>query len=126
MTLKVITKLLREPALQPHTLKHEVLECYALMATREKNNVEKGVQQATRLVNVHRNEVSVLLCLATGLMLQKQTPKARNHLKTISKIPYNADDSEAYERSWLLLSDIYIETSKYDLAQELCKRCLQV
>lgn len=33
-------------------------------------------------------------------------------------------DGEELERSWLLLSDIYIQAAKYDMAQELLKRCL--
>ena len=33
-------------------------------------------------------------------------------------------DGEELERSWLLLSDIYIQAGKYDMAQELLKLCL--
>ena len=31
------------------------------------------------------------------------------------------DDAEYLERCWLLLADIYIQSSKYDLATELIK-----
>ena len=34
-------------------------------------------------------------------------------------------DAEDLEKSWLLLSDIYIQAGKYDMAIELLKRCLQ-
>ena len=32
--------------------------------------------------------------------------------------------AEEFERSWLMLADLYCSSGKYDLAQELCKRCL--
>lgn len=37
---------------------------------------------------------------------------------------YNTEDAEEFERSWLLLADIYIQMGKFDLAQELLKRSL--
>jgi tetratricopeptide repeat protein 21B len=57
-------------------------------------------------------------------MIKKEVPKARNQLKRIAKMTYNSDEAEEFERSWLLLADIYIQAGKYDLAQELLKRCL--
>ena len=32
--------------------------------------------------------------------------------------------AEEFERSWLMLADLYCSSGKYDLAQDLCKRCL--
>jgi tetratricopeptide repeat protein 21B len=37
---------------------------------------------------------------------------------------YNTEDAEEFERSWLLLADIYIQMGKFDLAQDLLKRSL--
>lgn len=42
-------------------------------------------------------------------MLLKQTPKARNQLKRVQKIPYKPDEGEEFEKSWLLLADIHIQ-----------------
>lgn len=44
-------------------------------------------------------------------LLLKQTPKARNQLKRIAKMPYTTEDADDYETSWLLLADIYIQVS---------------
>lgn len=55
----------------------------------------------------------------------KQTPKARNQLKRVQKIQYKPDEAEEFERSWLLLCDIHIKAGKYDLAHDLCKKCLK-
>jgi len=41
----------------------------------------------------------------------------RNQLKQIQKIRYVADEGDQYERAWLLLADIYIQSGKFDLAQ---------
>jgi tetratricopeptide repeat protein 21B len=69
--------------------------------------------------------VPVLLAMATGFMMLKQTPKARNQLKRVQKIQYKPDEAEEFERSWLLLADIHIQGGKYDLAQDLCQKCLK-
>jgi tetratricopeptide repeat protein 21B len=37
----------------------------------------------------------------------------------------NTAEADEFERSWLLLADIHIQGGKYDLAQELCQRCLK-
>ena len=42
-------------------------------------------------------------------MMLKQTPKARNQLKRVTKIPYKPDEGDEFERSWLLLADIHIQ-----------------
>lgn len=44
-------------------------------------------------------------------------PSCRNQLKHIQKIRYVADEADQYERAWLLLADIYIQSGKFDLAQ---------
>lgn len=41
----------------------------------------------------------------------------RNQLKHIQKIRYVTDEADQYERAWLLLADIYIQSGKFDLAQ---------
>lgn len=38
---------------------------------------------------------------------------------------WNPIDAEEFEKSWLLLADIYIQSSKYDTAGELLKQCLR-
>merc|ERR1719378_1938513 len=37
---------------------------------------------------------------------------------------WNSEDAEDFERSWLLLADIFIQNGKYDMAQEQLKKCL--
>ena len=42
----------------------------------------------------------------------------------IVKLEFRPDHAEEFERAWLMLADLYIHSGKYDLAQDLCKRCL--
>eukprot|EP00756_Hemistasia_phaeocysticola_P023049 Hpha_TRINITY_DN15868_c2_g7::TRINITY_DN15868_c2_g7_i1::g.192122::m.192122/K19673/TTC21B, IFT139; tetratricopeptide repeat protein 21B len=88
--------------------------------TGEMGGVAANPDAATEKVNV-----PCLVGMATALQIMKQTPKARNHLKRVAKAPFTQEEAEDYERGWLLLSDIYIQGGKYDLAQELLKKCLQ-
>jgi tetratricopeptide repeat protein 21B len=55
-------------------------------------------------------------------MLLKQTPRARTQLKRVAKIEWNIEMGDDLENCWLLLSDIYIQGGKYDLATELLKK----
>ncbi|XP_040216971.1 tetratricopeptide repeat protein 21B-like [Rana temporaria] len=66
-----------------------------------------------------------LLGMAAAYMILKQTPRARNQLKRIAKINWNPAEAEEFEKSLLLLADIYIQSGKYDMAGELLKRCLR-
>ncbi|EPY80279.1 tetratricopeptide repeat protein 21B [Camelus ferus] len=76
-------------------------------------------------VCVQKDHIPALLGMATAYMILKQTPRARNQLKRIAKMNWNPIDAEDFERSWLLLADIYIQSAKYDMAEELLKRCLR-
>lgn len=65
-----------------------------------------------------------LLAMATAYMMLKQTPRARNQLKRIAKMNWSIVDADEFEKSWLLLADIYIHSGKYDMAGDLLNRCL--
>ena len=58
-------------------------------------------------------------------MIDKSTTKARNALKRIAKMPYSHELAEEFERGYLLLAEIYIQKSKFDLSEDLCNRCLK-
>ena len=103
----------------------QVLSCYTMMCTKNRQAVEKACQRLVEIVSEETDFVPGLLALSTALMIIKQVPKARNQLKRISKMPYNPDQADAFEKSWLLLADIFIQSGKYDLAEDLCKRCIQ-
>lgn len=76
------------------------------------------------VVDFQKDHVPALLAMATAYMMLKQTPRARNQLKRIAKMNWSIVDADEFEKSWLLLADIYIQSGKYDMAGDLLKRCL--
>jgi len=120
--VRAAEKLLRE---LPRSPRQAVLECYTLMAYRSKAQLEKACAKLIDLLNIEREYVPALVCLSQAYLMLKQAPKARNHLKRVAKMNFIAEMVDDFERGWLMLSDVYIGGGKYDLAEELCKRCLQ-
>ncbi|XP_066468231.1 tetratricopeptide repeat protein 21B isoform X2 [Tiliqua scincoides] len=127
LAVRTAEKLLKE--LKPQTAQGHIqlliMENYCLMATKQKSNVEQALNAFTEVVVAEKDHVPSLLGMATAYMILKQTPRARNQLKRISKMNWNPIDAEEFEKSWLLLADIYIQSAKYDMASELLKRCLR-
>lgn len=126
LAVRTAEKLLKE--LKPQTaeghVQLRVLESYCLMATKQKSHVEQALNAFTEIATSEKDHIPALLGMATAYMILKQTPRARNQLKRIAKMNWNPVDAEDFERSWLLLADIYIQSAKYDMAEELLKRCL--
>ena len=85
-----------------------MLEAYVLIVSKNRVNLEQAVQQLGAILSENANDVRALLALATALMVLKQTPKARNQLKRIAKMPYNSELADQFVQSYLLLADIYI------------------
>ncbi|XP_057279730.1 tetratricopeptide repeat protein 21B isoform X2 [Pezoporus wallicus] len=127
LAVRTAENLLKE--LKPQTVQGRIqlriMENYCLMATKEKSNVERALNTFTEIVVAEKDHVPALLGMATAYMILKQTPRARNQLKRISKMSWNPIDAEEFEKSWLLLADIYIQSAKYNIAGELLKLCLR-
>ncbi|KAM8933514.1 LOW QUALITY PROTEIN: tetratricopeptide repeat protein 21B [Pelodytes ibericus] len=127
LAVRTAEKLLKE--LKPQTIQGHIqlriMENYCLMATKQKGNVECALNTFTEVAAAEKDHIPALLGMATAYMILKQTPRARNQLKRISKMNWNPIDAEEFEKSWLLLADIYIQSGKYDMAGELLKRCLR-
>eukprot|EP00927_Polykrikos_kofoidii_P039026 TRINITY_DN3346_c0_g1_i3.p1 TRINITY_DN3346_c0_g1~~TRINITY_DN3346_c0_g1_i3.p1 ORF type:complete len:1345 (+),score=240.06 TRINITY_DN3346_c0_g1_i3:136-4170(+) len=101
----------------------KVYQCQSLMFTKQKANLERALTQLMELYNDKKDYVPALLAMSQGLIIQKQVTKARNQLKRIADLAkrgYNPEFTDDFERAWLLLAEIYIQSSKYDLASSLC------
>lgn len=79
------------------------------MATRQKADIEFALGRLTESVPKEEQKVSVLLAMATGLTLLKQTAKAKNQLRIIDRMVYKWEDGEAFERAWLMLANILMQ-----------------
>ncbi|KAJ8668598.1 hypothetical protein QAD02_010261 [Eretmocerus hayati] len=128
--LKTAQKLLQElnPKGSPHEmLTHRLLGNFYLLATKQKHNIERALNDCTALASQEslRDHVGPALGLATAHILLKQTPRARNHLKRVSKNTWTFEDAEYLERCWLLLAEIHVQSGKFELAGELLRRVVQ-
>eukprot|EP00898_Chlorokybus_atmophyticus_P001805 jgi/Chlat1/2625/Chrsp178S02467 len=130
------TKLLQEVRLAQGgdearaSVRHRVLECYALMASKAKGDVETALARLLEMAPSSLQDgaaasARVTLAVAVALLLQKQAPKARNQLKHVAKMAHNPEEAAEFERAWLLLADMYVQGGKHDVAKELCRRCLK-
>lgn len=102
------------------------------MATKQKAEIEGAIARFMEILNAERDYVPALLVrgyppedtrspihvycyfpkgMAIGYMLLKQPPRARNQLKRIAKMEWSSDLADDFERSWILLADIYIQVS---------------
>ena len=108
-----------------HSARFAVLEAYAMMASGEKAELEQALQILLGLAQSDSESVPVLLALASAYTILKQVPKARNQLKRVAKMAYNVDEADEFEKSWLMLAEVHIQAGKFDLAHEMCVRCIK-
>lgn len=130
MALKTAQRLLQElnPKGNPHEmLTHRLLGNFFLLTTKIKTNIERALADCTVLASQDtlKDHVGPALGLATAHILLKQVPRARTHLKRVAKNLWTFEDAEYLERCWLMLANIYVQSNKYDMANELLRKILQ-
>ena len=106
-------------------LKIRVLEGYNYLAGRSRANIDKAMQIFIYILEKEKDYLPALLGMSIAFMLEQSTTKARNALKRIAKMPYSHELADEFEHGYLLLAEIYIEKSKFDLSEDLCSRCLK-
>uniref|UniRef100_A0A8B9LSI0 Tetratricopeptide repeat domain 21B n=1 Tax=Astyanax mexicanus TaxID=7994 RepID=A0A8B9LSI0_ASTMX len=94
--------------------KARILYNLCLVHSKEPEQVEKAVFL----------EASLLVA-AQGLLQLKQFPRARNFLKRISKVQWTHAIAEDFEKSCLLLADMYITMGRNTNAEKLLNDCIQ-
>lgn len=132
IALKTAERLLKE--LKPKTnvldneaLNHKLLENFLLLATRQKTNIERALNNFTAIASQEefKENVGAIYGIAASHVMLKQGQRAKNQLKRINKNSWTFEEAEYLERSWLLLSDIYIQANKYDIASDLLQKVLK-
>lgn len=107
-------------------LKYKLLVNFRLLATKEKPLIEQGLEAFIALAsqNAYKDNVGVILGLSTAYILLKQSQRAKNQLKRVVKIAWTFEDAEYLEKCWLLLSDHYIQSGKYESASDLLAKVI--
>ncbi|XP_062848130.1 tetratricopeptide repeat protein 21B [Trichomycterus rosablanca] len=96
-----------------------------LVYSKEPKQVESAVQSLSDMVAKNVMLEASLLVAAQGLLQLKQTPRARNYLKRISKAQWTPAIADYIEKSYLLLADMYIKMGKYVNAEKLMDDCIR-
>lgn len=131
IALKTAERLLKE--LKPKTnvmdneaLNHRLLENFALLATKQKVNIEKALQDLTTIGSQEefKDNVGTIYGIASAHIMMKQGQRAKNQLKRVKNV-WNFEDAEYLEKCWLSLANIYIQASKYDIASDLLQKTLK-
>ncbi|KAJ8941156.1 hypothetical protein NQ318_004276 [Aromia moschata] len=132
MALKTADRLLKElkqrlEANGDEILKYRLLSNFRLLATKEKFNIERALDDFVALAseNAYKDNIGITLGIATAYTLQKQSQRAKNQLKRVVKSPWTFEDAEYLERSWLLLADYYVQSAKFDIAADLINKVVQ-
>jgi len=108
----------------PESIKAQIYYAHALLATKQKKHIEEGLNIFMEILKEKKEYVPALYGLATAYMLLKQPPRARNQLKRVTKLEWNEEFCNEFEKCWLLLADLYIKGGKFDLATDLLKKVL--
>lgn len=132
MALKTAERLLRELKIRlgskaEDVMKYRLLDNFRLLSTREKFNIERALDDFSSIgaQSGSKENIGTILGVATAYTLLNQGKRAKTQLKRIATTIWSIENSEYLERSWLLLSDYYIQASKYEPAAQLIKKILQ-
>ncbi|KAL5010855.1 hypothetical protein ScPMuIL_013160 [Solemya velum] len=125
MAVRTAERLLKEVKPKAGDLRLRLLENMALIATKQKQSVEKALSAFMEISANEKDHVGALYGMAAAYMVLKQTPRARNQLKRLAKANWTMHEAEDLEKAWLLLSDIFIQGGKYDMATDILKRVLE-
>eukprot|EP00474_Spongospora_subterranea_P004854 CRZ05312.1 hypothetical protein [Spongospora subterranea] len=103
----------------------QVLRAYAIMAAKDTNKINQIVPQLVEMIQTDRDYIPAYLALAHAFLELKEAPKARNQLKIIAGMTPGNAYADEFERSWLMLAEMYISSGSVDLAQKLARKTLE-
>ncbi|KAL9694786.1 hypothetical protein quinque_014071 [Culex quinquefasciatus] len=133
MALRTAERLLKELKPRPgvidnEALNHRLLENFHLLASRQKHSIDRALQDFTAIASQEeykRTCRSYVYGMASAYVILKQSQRAKNQLKRIAKNNWTFEEADYLEKSWLLLADLYMQASKFDMATDLLKRVLE-
>ncbi|KAF7708887.1 tetratricopeptide repeat protein 21B isoform X2 [Silurus meridionalis] len=125
--MNLAQNLLREfqPRSKASQDKATILYNLCLIYSKEPKQIESAVRVLSDMMEKKVMLETLLLIVAQALLLLKQAPKARNFLKRINKMNWSSGIAENFEKSCLLLADMYIKSGKYVNADKLLDDCIR-
>lgn len=128
MALRTADRLLKE--LKPSSIesnKFRMLTNFLHLSSRQKYYIEMAMSDFTMMMTEDddNDNVGALLGLSVACILLKQSQRAKNHLKRVAKMNWTFEEAEYLERTWLILSDLYIQNGNLDKALNLLEQVIQ-
>lgn len=123
--IRIAEELLRE--LRPVCTdddKFTILSNYCSFARRDRSSIAAGISSFKAMLENDPENVSALLGLATGFMLEKNQSSALNTLKKVSALKSKVGFNDDFEKASLLLARVQIEKASTEAVEELCNNCL--
>ncbi|CAH8526202.1 unnamed protein product [Heterobilharzia americana] len=117
--------LLKELKVVKQKKRFRFISTLLLLVTKSKTKLESALETFAQMSQEDPESVAPIYGAAACHLALKQNQKAKNQLKRLSKVPWNFQDAEDLEKSWLLLADIYIQNGRVEISQDLLKKCIQ-
>ena len=116
--------LIEELSSKSNSLKTIVLRAMVNIAKGKKDLIEKSLETLTQIFENNPSYVPGIIAYAVGKQAINRDTDAKSMLRNFTKIPYTVEFAEEFEKGWLMLSQVFIDTDAKDSASELLQKCL--
>ena len=123
--LRTAAKLLAELKTAKDTsTDYAFLDAYLSLSSKHASNINDAMSKFNNLIG--SKPIPAYLGIATGYLLKKDKDGARNVLKKIVREgTWNIEESEEFEKSYLLYTDRALNAGKTEIANETLEMCLK-
>ena len=83
------------------------------------------METLTQIFENNPSYVPGIIAYAVGKQAINRDTDAKSMLRNFTKIPYTVEFAEEFEKGWLMLSQVFIDTDAKDSASELLQKCLK-
>uniref|UniRef100_A0A8R1DUC0 Tetratricopeptide repeat protein 21B n=2 Tax=Caenorhabditis japonica TaxID=281687 RepID=A0A8R1DUC0_CAEJA len=104
-------------------MRYQIAENLIHLHSHNKEHIQTALRRLEEMateMNAEQGEIvrsaAALYGVAKGYVLLKQIPKAKIAIKKLNVKFWTLDEADYYEKCWLLMADIYINTSKNEQA----------
>lgn len=123
--LAAAESLVEELASKSNTLKTLVLRSLINIAKGKKDTTEKALDVLTSIFENNQSYIPAMIAYTVGKQAMSRDSDAKSMLRNFAKFPYTIEYAEEFEKGWLMLAQVFIESDNKDSAAELLQRCLK-
>ena len=117
--------LIEELTVKSNSLRTLVLRSMINIAKGKKDLIERSLETLTGIFESNNSYVPAIIAYAIGKQSINRDGDAKSMLRNFTKIPYTLEFSEDFEKGWLMLAQVFIDSDAKDAAGELLQKCLK-